>query len=97
MKKTVSRANKLKWNELSKTLRTAHPICEYCKKEPSAQTHHIISKYFMKSLLRYDVINLVCLDAKCHFLFHKNPVITMEWLRINRPESYRYLLEKCNG
>jgi len=93
-KQSKALQNRNHWKELSTRLRLQKPNCEYCLKEPSAHVHHIVSKYFKKSMLRFDERNLVCLCAKCHFTFHKNPVSTMEWMILRRTADYHYILKK---
>lgn len=93
-KKSKSKSNKLKWKLLSEELRHDQPNCEYCLNKKSTQVHHFISKYYMKSKFRFDVANLICLCPKCHFIFHKNPVQTMKWLRDTRNEDWIYLIRK---
>lgn len=93
-KKSKSRINKNKWKALSEELRRDCPKCEYCLTKKTTQVHHLVSKYYHKSLLRFDVANLVCLCGKCHFIFHKNPVQTMRWLSNARNEDWVYLLRR---
>lgn len=96
-KPTLSRANKKRWNELSKQLRTERPICEYCKLKPSADCHHIISKYYAKSLFRYDIKDIICLCKGCHIaVWHKDPVTTMVWLKNNKYNEWQYLQDTLN-
>ena len=92
MRKTTSRKNKLKWNDLSKELRTKIPYCEVCKTETNLQCHHLISKFWMKSRLRFDEQNIVVVCPTCHFTFHKNPISSMEWLKTTKQNDYNYLL-----
>ena len=94
MRRTISRSNKMKWNELSKKLRKEKPICEYCGKKISLQTHHIVSKYYAASLFRFDEKDLICLCGRCHFVWHKNPIETMRWFANHRNEDYLYLLRR---
>lgn len=96
-KRTKSRANKIKWWQLSKSIRADVGKCEYCGLTDNLQTHHIVSKYYKKSLLRFERSNLIVVCPKCHFDFHKNPVSTMEWFRTNRPDDYKIILDKLNG
>lgn len=89
---------KKRWTELSKLLREQNPKCEVCGITEHLQVHHIISKYWGKSILRFDVQNLVVVCPYCHmYLFHKNPVLTMDWLQHNRTLDYNYLLRVSKG
>ena len=92
-KQTKSRANKNRWNELSLKLRKdVH--CELCDIKEHLQVHHITSKFYMKSKLRFAKENLVVVCPKHHFMFHKSPVQTMEWFKRNRPDDYDYVLRE---
>jgi len=93
-KQSKALKNRNKWKELSTRLRLQKPNCEYCEKEPSTQVHHIVSKYYKKSLLRFDEKNLICLCSKCHFIFHKDPVSTIFWFEIHRRPDYLKILNE---
>ena len=90
-KPSKSRLGKLQWKKLSEDTRKLKPNCEYCN-ATATQVHHLISKFMYKSIFRFDEHNLLSCCGKCHFLFHKNPLITMEWLKNTRKDDYNYLL-----
>lgn len=46
--------------------------CERCSKKETLQCCHIYSRTYRN--LRWDLDNLLCLCAGCHFYFHKNPI-----------------------
>ena len=95
MRKSISRINKKKWNELSKEIRKQFPVCEHCFNALATQVHHVgCSKFSYESLLRYDKANLLSCCGKCHFLFHKSPLVTMEWFRNHRQKDHEYILRK---
>lgn len=93
-KKTQKRKMNLIWSEISRNLRQLFPNCEWCGSSDHLNVHHIISKFYNKSLFRFSEENLIVLCAKCHFKFHKNPVETMEFFKKYRPEDYKYLLQE---
>lgn len=94
LRQSKSLQNRNRWKQLSEQLRKAHPICEFCGHHETKQTHHIVSKFYRHSLLRWDPENLICLCPKCHFVWHKNPIETIKWLIKNKPASYEFILNK---
>jgi len=85
----------------------ANHTCEVCgmkkgdlyKEKPQrVESHHIFSRRFM-SAMRWDLNNLICLCSICHKLgdksAHQNPIWFGEWLRIHKPEQYKYILDHC--
>ena len=80
--------------------------CEVCgmkkgdlhnSKPQRVEAHHIFSRSIKDSPMKFDIKNLICLCTLCHKTgnksAHKNPVWFGEWLRINKPEQYTYVLE----
>jgi len=94
-KKSLSSINKQKWKDLSELMREVRKEkgCEVCGKKEHMQVHHVISKFYKKSLLRYNPSNLVCLCPKHHFEFHKNPIGTIEWFSRVRRIDYQTILD----
>jgi len=93
-KPTTSRKNKIRWNELSKEMRIQHPFCEICSESKGIQVHHVCSKHYEKSLLRFDKRNLIVLCAKHHFSAHHAPILFLEWFKSVRPHDYQYIINK---
>lgn len=92
MKQSISKQNKKRWAELSKELRNGR-ACEYCGSKEHLQVHHIsCSKFYKKSILRFDKANLCVVCSKHHFLAHHSPIEFMEWFKQNRYEDYIYCL-----
>ncbi len=88
-KKSKSRQNKNRWNELSESLRELHPSCEVCNSKDHLQVHHMAcSKFYKKSLLRWDPANLVVVCPRCHFVAHKSSLQFMRWFQKNREHDY---------
>jgi 5-methylcytosine-specific restriction endonuclease McrA len=83
-KQTKSRQNKLIWQKIANDLKAVRPACEICGGKNHLQVHHIVSKFYYKSLLRFEPANLVVVCPTHHFVFHKNPVSTMDWYMVNR-------------
>ena len=77
---------------MSKNIRELHPSCEVCGAKENIQVHHVVGKFYHKSLLRFANENLVVVCPKCHFVFHRNPVCTMEWFQRHRFEDYHKIL-----
>ena len=93
-KQSQSLKNRKLWKQTSSLMREAHPSCEVCGKTTSLQVHHLVKKYYHKSLLRFTPENLIVVCGKCHFNFHSNPICTIEWFQRNRFEDYNKILNK---
>ena len=84
----------------------ANETCEVCGmkkgdlyngKPQRVEAHHLFSRHIKNSPLKWDLNNLICLCTRCHKTgeksAHKNPIYFGEWLRINKPEQYQYILD----
>lgn len=84
----------------------ANHTCEICGmkkgdlyngKAQRVEAHHIFSRTFKDSPLKWDLNNLICLCSLCHKMglrsAHKNPIYFGEWLRIHKPQQYQYVLD----
>ena len=70
--------------------------CVVCG-NPNVEAHHCISRHVLKT--RLDIRNGLSL-CKLHHKFGKTvlsahgcPLLFYEWMRLNRPEQYEYLLK----
>jgi hypothetical protein len=82
MKKPTKTSLKAKADKLFSLWVREGGICERCgatKENVQLQAAHIFSRRYL--VTRYDPLNAVCLDAKCHMWAHQNPVEFVEWLR----------------
>ena len=81
-------------------------ICECCHqpkgyllngKPQRMECHHIFSRSIKNSPMKFDLNNLICLCTSCHktgsVSAHKNPVVFAEFLRVNKPNQYQYILD----
>lgn len=72
----------------------------YNGKPQRVESHHLFSRHFKNSPLKFDLMNLICLCTLHHktgdHSAHKNPIWFGEWLRINKPEMYEYVLKHCD-
>ena len=68
MKKSTLR-NKL--DKLCGEIVRARGKCQKCKSKANLQAAHIFSRNYNNT--RWDLDNLLCLCATCHFYFHQNP------------------------
>lgn len=69
--------------------------CETCGKKENLQCCHIFSRKFNNT--RWDLDNLLCLCAGCHFMTHAEPLYFGEFVkRILGGEKYELLKEKHN-
>jgi hypothetical protein len=67
--------------------------CQACGKKHTLQCCHIYSRTYNNT--RWDLENLLCLCASCHFYFHKNPVLFGSWVyKSLGEEKYELLKEK---
>lgn len=74
--------------------------CEYCGEGGKyLNSHHIIGRRYKP--LRFDIMNGICLHARCHKFLpgaaaHENPILFIEWLRAYRPKQFYYLVKFFN-
>lgn len=72
----------------------------YNGKPQKMDSHHLFSRHFRDCPLKFDIMNLICLCPICHKFgdksAHKNPIWFGEWLRLNKPEIYEYVLKHCS-
>lgn len=71
--------------------------CVLCGRTDHLQAHHVISRRYAPTA--FSMNNGVSVCPKCHKFspkssFHSNPLSTMEWFRVNRPEQYAKLTEE---
>lgn len=66
--------------------------CERCGSKKNLQCCHIFSRTYRST--RFDLDNLICMCAKCHFWSHKNPTLFTDWVYETRKEKYEILKEK---
>ena len=66
--------------EVSRIVRS-RGACAKCRndKYEKLQAAHIFSRSQMS--VRFDLLNLVCLCAGCHFWAHKNPILFTEFIQ----------------
>lgn len=65
--------------------------CEFCHNTETLQCAHIYSRSYRN--LRWDLNNLLCLCAKCHFEGHKKPIdFTERVKKILGEENYKELI-----
>lgn len=97
-KRRLNKESKIKKKQLVENMfKRDKGACVFCKKkvnEKHYQTCHIIPEEFEE--LRYD-INNVLLGCFYHhkvgkFSMHNHPLWFVEWLRVNRPKQYKYLM-----
>lgn len=81
MRKITRKSIRRKLDSIVSEIVRAKGYCERCKRfDGTLQTAHIFSRKYLN--LRWDLDNLLCLDARCHFWAHQNPVEFTEWLKI---------------
>lgn len=68
--------------------------CEKCGGVDNLQCAHIIGRN--NHTLRFDLMNVLCLDSRCHRWAHDNPILFAEWVKTDYPERYEYLLFNAN-
>lgn len=59
--------------------------------------HHFMNRDITDCPLKFDIRNGICLCPKHHKFspdesFHMNPVVTMDWVIKNRPDSFNFVL-----
>lgn len=96
-KKTIKREQDLEWK--NKVKARDNFTCQICKKKVSGlncHAHHIITKQIKE--LQYDLMNGITLCYQHHkvgkFSPHQNALWFANWLKINKPEQYKYSMNK---
>ena len=84
--------------EWSKSVRDRDSnTCQVCGAVDNTQAHHIFEKRYYKELM-YDINVGITLCPTCHifgkYSFHKNPLWSVEWLKINKAEVYKWCKER---
>jgi len=97
------------WSE--KVRARANKSCEYCGKKigeigesgnpiNKVDAHHLNTRYMKSNPLKWDISNGISLCPFHHkfgiLSFHKSPVITIEWLRLNIPDRHSHVLTHFN-
>jgi hypothetical protein len=65
--------------------------CERCGRKDTLQPAHIISRN--NRTLRWDIQNILCLCAGCHFWAHQDPLGFTDFVKTASPDRYKYLME----
>lgn len=68
-----------KLDKLVSDITRAKGRCSWCGKTDNLQAAHIFSRTYKS--VRWDLDNVVCLCAKCHFEGHKRPIDFVEWIK----------------
>jgi 5-methylcytosine-specific restriction endonuclease McrA len=70
--------------------------CQMCGETRLLNAHHIIPKELRE--LSFEPMNGISLCVRCHkwgmWSAHKNGFYFAGWLKINKPEQYKFLLNK---
>jgi len=83
MRKPSKTTLRNKLDKICSQIVRARGICASCLKKENLQCCHIYSRTY--NATRWDLDNLLCLCASCHFYFHKNPL-----------EFANFVKEYCN-
>jgi hypothetical protein len=69
--------------------------CEHCDDKKTLQCCHIFSRTYNNT--RWDLGNLLCLCASCHFYFHKNPIAFVEFVNSYLGDNKYELLKEAHN
>lgn len=58
-----------RWKQLAKMYKRRNPLCQYCRKHPAEEVHHIVPLAENPDL-GYNVDNLIALCVDCHDIIH---------------------------
>lgn len=94
MKKPSRKTLKRKLDKLVSEIVRKRGKCERCLGKNCLQAAHIFSRTYLNT--RWDLDNVLCLCAGCHFFAHKNPILFVEWLKNYMPTRYEVLKESHN-
>ncbi len=92
MKKPSKSTLTRKLDKICSELVRARGQCWKCKGTTTLQTAHIFSRKYRS--VRWDLDNLLCSCAKCHFWGHANPILFTEFVREYLGEVKYTLLKK---
>jgi len=95
MKKPTRTSLKRRLDKKVSELVRARGKCEQCHSKKYLQACHIFSRKYLNT--RWDLENLLCLCAKCHFLAHAEPIFFAEWVRIHLGEDRYELLKESHN
>jgi hypothetical protein len=64
-------------------------------------SHHLLQKYIKDCPLKFEIRNGVGLCKSCHKFngnhsAHKSPIVFYDWLRLNHPDRYNYVLNNSS-
>ena len=80
MRKPSKKTLKARADKLFSAYIRSRGKCEWCgKSDDTLQTAHIFSRRFL--VTRWDELNALCLDAKCHFRAHAEPLEFAEFVK----------------
>ena len=68
-----------KLDKLVSAIVRSRGYCVKCGGTSHLQACHIFSRTYRS--VRWDMLNMLCLCAKCHFWSHKNPILFTEFIR----------------
>jgi 5-methylcytosine-specific restriction endonuclease McrA len=95
LRKPTKTSLRRKLDKICSELVRGRGLCEHCGSKKTLQTAHIFSRTY--NATRWDLDNLLCLCASCHWFFHKNPVLFGEAVRkYLGKEKYELLKEARN-
>jgi 5-methylcytosine-specific restriction endonuclease McrA len=93
MRKPTKTSLKRRLDKKVSELVRARGKCERCGSRNCLQTAHIFSRRYLS--VRWDLDNVLCLCASCHFWSHSNPILFTEFVRKKLGEdTYELLKEK---
>ena len=95
MRKTSKKTLKRKLDLLCSKIVRARGKCEFCGRKETLQAAHLFSRRFLNT--RWDLSNILCLCAGCHFAAHSCPITFAEKVkRILGEDKYELLKESHN-
>ena len=65
--------------------------CERCGRKDTLQPAHIVSRN--NRTLRWDLNNIACLCAGCHFWAHSDPLGFADFIKTKFPDKYKYIMK----
>lgn len=95
MKKPSKSCLRNKLDKLTGQIVRSKGKCEFCGKKTNLQACHIFSRKYNNT--RWDLDNLLCLCAGCHFIAHAEPLLFAENVKTYLGgDKYELLKEKHN-
>ncbi len=95
MRKPTRKSLRNKLDKIVSQIVRARGFCQHCRGKICLQTAHLFSRKYLNT--RWDLDNVLCLCAGCHFWAHANPILFTEFIRKLLGEDKYDLLKEAHN